>query len=83
MIGFLKITSIRQGIIAISTFTSVIVLLIAATTIMLSDFFKERSAIVQSTAMLSNLVEINAGAMENAIALVEEGVACPLLTPTE
>jgi len=62
MIGFLKITSIRQGIIAISTFTSGIVLLIAATTMMLSDFFKERSAIVQSTAMLSNLVEINAGA---------------------
>jgi signal transduction histidine kinase/ActR/RegA family two-component response regulator len=62
MIGFLKITSIKQGIIAISTITSGIVLLIAATTMMLSDFYKERSAIVQATAMLSNLVEINAGA---------------------
>ena len=62
MIGFHKRASIRQKIIAISTLTSGIVLTVAATTMLLSDFYKERSAIVETTSMLADLVEINVGA---------------------
>ena len=62
MIGFHKRASIRQKIIAISTLTSGIVLTVAATTMLLSDFYKERGAIVETTSMMADLVEINVGA---------------------
>lgn len=62
MIGLHKRASIRQKIIAISTLSSGVVLTIAAATILLSDLYIERKAIVKTTSMLADLIEINVGA---------------------
>ena len=86
MIGFHKQVSIRQKIITNSTFTSGVVLVIAATTMPLSDYYKKRNAMVETTSMLADLVEINVGAAlvfrdpEAAMEVLSELKAVPDVT---
>ena len=54
--------SLKQKIIAISMATSAVVLCLAALTIIVSEYIRERQEIIQSVTILSNIVGLNASA---------------------
>jgi signal transduction histidine kinase len=54
--------SLKQKIIAISMATSAIILCLAAPTIIVSEYIRERQQIIQSVSVLSSIVGLNASA---------------------
>jgi signal transduction histidine kinase len=54
--------SLKQKIIAISMATSAIILCLAAPTIIVSEYMRERQQIIQSVSVLSSIVGLNASA---------------------
>jgi len=72
--------SIQQKIIAVSLVTTGIVLVFAAVAMMTNNYANERGAIVNSTAMLANVIGLNTGA---ALAFQDPDAAAEVLSALE